>query len=227
MFFSHLGDSVPAMDILPLLDTCAYFKGLSPKNKKALAAVCVPRAVAKRDIVFLEGEKGQALYLLASGSVQLVKTSAEGKEVVIRTVEPGEVFAEVILFEQETYPVTATAIRKSGLYRLPKKDFLSLLDSSGFRDDFMAFLMKRMRYLADRILTLTACDVEDRFFQFLRDQYGEKETYRLAIPKKDLAAAIGTTPETLSRLIVRLSAEDKISWAGKTLTLKAGFRENE
>lgn len=214
------------MDAIVLLDRCEYFRSLSDRNKKALATVCASQTLKKRDYLFFEGEKGSAVYLLSEGNIQLVKTSPEGKEVVIKTVEPGEVFAEVILFEKDTYPVTAIALKKSTVYKLPKREFLRLLENDNFRNDFISILMGRLRYLVNRILYLTTHDVEERFFQFLEEQYGRKEQYEIMLSKKDMAAAIGTTPETLSRLILRMKQEGKLTWKGKVLALKSGFRED-
>jgi CRP/FNR family transcriptional regulator len=163
-----------------------------------------------------EEKAGQA-FLLASGSIQLIKTSAEGREVVIKTVSPGELFAEVILFEQDTYPVSALALANCELYRIPKAGLLRLLEKETFRHDFVAGLMKRMRYLADRILYLTTYDVEERFFRFLAQQFGRQEQITMTLSKKDTAAAIGATPETYSRLLLRLKSEGKIEATGKTL----------
>jgi CRP/FNR family transcriptional regulator len=205
------------------LAACGYFRGLSSDGLATLAAVCRQVDKKKRETVFIEGEKGRAVYLLLAGSVQLAKASESGREIVIRTVVPDELFAEAVLFEEEDYPVTATAIRDSRLCAIPKSDFLRLLREERFRTDFLRTQMRRMRYLADRILYLTTGDAEDRFFGFLAEQYGRKEEYHLAISKKDIAAAIGTTPETLSRLKEKLTARRTVRWEGRTLRLPAGF----
>ena len=76
---------------------------------------------------------------------------------------------------------------------------------------------------ADRILYLTGHDVEERFFLFLQEQFGRLESYRIPLSKKDIAAAIGTIPETFSRLLLRLRNEKKIHWEGETHQLAAGF----
>ena len=94
-----------------------------------------------------------------------------------------------------------------------------LLVNDSFRNDFIAMLMRKQRYLTERILYLTSHDVEDRFFHFLVEQYGERDLYHMEMNKKDLAAAIGTIPETVSRLIKRLEAEGKISWDGNIIKL--------
>jgi CRP-like cAMP-binding protein len=85
--------------------------------------------------------------------------------------------------------------------------------------------MRKQRYLADRILYLTGHDVEERFFLFLGEQFGRRDKYRIRLSKKDIAAAIGTIPETLSRLLLRLREEEKIRWEGENLDLAEGFWE--
>ena len=80
-----------------------------------------------------------------------------------------------------------------------------------------------MRYLSRRIHYLTAYDVEQRFLRFLHDQCGPAERCTLQIPKKDIAAAIGTVPETLSRLILKLRERGDIEWKGSTITVRAGL----
>lgn len=206
-------------DVDRLLAGNEYFRGLSDAHRGALASACLCRSFRKRETLFLEGEKGASIFLLASGAVQLNKSTPDGREIVIRTVQPGEVFAEVVLFEQETYPVSATAVCRSVAVQLPRSAVLGMLRHEAFRNDFIGGLMKRLRYLAERILHLAAYDVEARFFEFLRQHYGSGDSYTVTLRKKDLAAAIGTTPETLSRLLRRLRKDGRIRWKGRSLTL--------
>ncbi len=207
------------MIVKDLLGNSEYFKGLSENGSQALADICVRQAAGKGDYLFYEGEKAKAVYVLESGSVQLVKTSEDGREVVIKTVEPGEVFAEAILFMGK-YPVTANVIRKSVVHKIPLPDFRELLNDANFRTDFERGLMQRLHYLAGRISYLTLFDVEDRFFEFLLERYGEKNEYAVSLSKKAIAAEIGTTPETLSRLVQRLESAKELSWKGRTIRLR-------
>jgi len=209
--------------IIELLDRAEFFRSAGRRSKELLAGICIARTAARKERLFHEGERGNALYLLASGAVSLVKTTVEGREVVIKVVQPGELFAEVILFEEDRYPVSAVAVNASRLFLLPKLRFSRLLDDGEFRNDFIGMLMKKQRYLADRIRYLTAHDVEDRFFIFIREQYGPHTTIAPTLSKKDMAAAIGTTPETYSRMLARLSGEGRISLRGKNILLKEGF----
>lgn len=206
-----------------LIRAARFFSGLSEAACRRLAEMSRLRNATKRDLLFMEGAEGKAVYLLVSGSVQLVKTSPEGKETVIKTVKEGELFAEVILFEQSRYPVTAAAVTDAEVIELPRAGFLKLLDEREFRDDFIVMLMSKQRYLAERIQQLTSMDVEERFVEFLREHYGEQPQITLTIPKKDIAAAIGATPETFSRLLRTLEERGGFSWKGRVIRVSPSF----
>ena len=212
-------------DPFDLIRHAKFFSGLSESACKRLAELSCRRTVTKRDLLFMEGSEGKAVYLLTSGSIQLVKTNADGRETVIKTVKLGELFAEVILFEKSKYPVTAVACTDAEVIELPRAGFLKLLDAPDFRNEFMAMLMHKQRYLAERIQQLTSMDVEARFVEFLRDHYGEKTEITLDLPKKDIASAIGATPETFSRLLQKLEKRGGFSWKRKTITVKPSFWE--
>jgi len=212
-------------DPYELIRNARFFSGLSEAACKRLAELSCRRSVAKRDLLFMEGDEGKAVYLLTSGSLQLVKTSLDGHETVIKTVKTGELFAEVILFEKSRYPVTAIACTEAEVIELPRAGFLKLLDAPDFRNEFMAMLMHKQRYLAERIQQLTSMDAETRFVEFLREHYGEKEKITPDIPKKDIASAIDATPETFSRLLQKLERRGGFTWKGKTITVKPSFWE--
>jgi CRP-like cAMP-binding protein len=211
------------MDINRLLERSDFFKSISAGNRKAVAAICIPMVFKKREMLFLEGERGHSMYLQAQGTVQLFKTSRDGKEVVIKLIKPGEIFGEAILFEREDYPVSACTLTPAESFALPRRQFHCLLEDEGFRSDFISMLLTKQRYLADQIFRLSAFDVEQRFFHFLQDHYGEREEYEIDLSKRDVAAAIDALPETLSRLLVKLREEGTVQWDGEKLSVKKGF----
>ncbi len=200
-----------------------FFSGLSEPGCRRLADLSRSIPVSKREFLFMEGTEGRAVYLLASGSMQLLKSDIDGRETVIKTVKPGELFAEVILFETQRYPVTAAAVTDAEVLELPRAQFLKLLDEPGFRNDFIAMLMRKQRYLAERIRQTAVMNVEDRLRAFLLDQFGPRPALTIDLSKKDTAAAIGTTPETFSRLLHRLEQGGELVWTGHTIRVQPSF----
>jgi CRP-like cAMP-binding protein len=200
-----------------------FFRGIGPQALQALSEICISRRAKKRQILFVEGEEAHSMYLLVQGSVQLYRDTRDGRAVVIKTIKEGETFAEAILFQHGRFPVSAVTLEPSLLLLLPRTRVGHLLENPQFRDNFIAMLMDKLRYLSDRIVYLTAQDVEGRFRGFLEASYGRRATYALALSKKDIAAQIGTNPETLSRLLARLRSQGVLEAHGRTLRVEPGF----
>ncbi|MBN2429994.1 MAG: Crp/Fnr family transcriptional regulator [Acidobacteria bacterium] len=200
------------MDWQELLQQQDLFHSLDAAALASLAVEGRRQTLAPGEALFWEDEEGDHFYLLLSGTVRLFKTAPDGREITVKLVRPGEMFAEVILFESDRYPVSATAAVASEVLAVPRRRFLRLLEDPAVRRRFVAGLMRKMRYLTDRILYLTTYDVEERFYGFLRENYGIRERYPIPLSKKDIAAAIGTIPETFSRLIQRLKQRGIIRW---------------
>jgi CRP-like cAMP-binding protein len=213
------------MDALEIIEQSDFFKTLSPARRRSIAAICIPKTLRRRETLFMEGEKGSAMYLMAQGVVQVFRTSAEGKEVVIKLIRPGEMFGEVVLFERDRFPASACALTPAQVFLIPKRQFDLLLDDEGFRREFIAMLLAKQRYLAEQLFRLSAMGVESRFLHFLREQYGEREEYRIDVTKREVAAAIDALPETLSRLLLKLRDDGVIQWEGESLRVRKGFWE--
>jgi CRP/FNR family transcriptional regulator len=213
----HILEKVVKMEFVDkegILARIGLLENISVQSRAALAEICLPKRVEKKQPLFFEGEKGFALYILVTGSIQLYKRGPEARRIVIKVVKPGEMFGEVVLFEQEHYPVSAETVKESMVFVVPKHQFSCLLAQELFRNDFMANLMKKMRYLTEQIRYLSAYDVEDRLLLFLQEHYGRHEQLQPKLSKKDVAAGIGTTPETLSRLLLRMHQEKGVVWEG-------------
>lgn len=208
------------MDTIHLLGQARFFDGISPEHRRSVADVCAATPFRKGETLFAEGTEGSAFFLLVQGQIRLHKISPDGQETVIKVVGPGEVFAEVVLFERPRYPVTAVALTDGLALKILRRDLHHLLDDREFRNDFIATLMRKQRYLADRVRQITSSSVEERLMVFLREQSAGSDVIEIGISKKEVAAAIGTTPETLSRLIARLTDDGVLEWTGKTVRLK-------
>ena len=119
-----------------ILNQFGFFKGISNQSREMLADICLSKTYQKKEVLFTEGQHGQAVYLCVNGRIQLHKTTLDGKDVVIKVIKPGEVFGEVILFEMDRYPVTAMALSRAQIFIMPKHQFHCLLEAGRFSDRF-------------------------------------------------------------------------------------------
>ncbi len=208
------------MDTMKTIKSINLFESLSEEMIESVANIVLKKRALKREIIFYEGDPGYSIYVLIKGQVQLYKTGSDGREIVVKIIREGEMFGEVILFEENSYPVSAAALSDSSLLMLPKHQFSCLLEKPRFREEFISMLMRKMRYLTNQIEYLANYDVEDRLFRFLNEHFEGKDEFKISISKKDLASIIHTTPETLSRVLLRLKKEKRLVWDGNKITLK-------
>jgi len=214
------------MDLFTLIKATDLFSGMNDELIMKFSENAREKNLSRNDLLFLEGSAGVAFYILASGEIRLYKTTPDGREITVRIIQPGEMFGEVILFENDLYPVSAMAISECIVLEIRKRFFVYLLDDAGFRNEFIRLLMRKQRLLADRIVYLTSYDVEERFFRFIIERYGRKDHYEVDITKKEIASAIGTIPETLSRLIQRLKMQETLRWEGNHLKIRKDYLED-
>jgi len=201
-----------------ILSRTGFFEKLSSSSIRTLSEICIPKHLVKREMLFFENDAGNNVFILVTGSIQVFKSDRDGKEVVIKILKPGEMFGEVVLFDKEKYPASAVALKDSFVYCLPKMRFLQLLrENHEFCTDFFATLMKKLNYLTNLVRYISNYDTEERLFLFLFEHYGKKPIITPTISKKDLASAISTTPETLSRILAKLKKEKRLIWDGKEI----------
>jgi CRP/FNR family transcriptional regulator, dissimilatory nitrate respiration regulator len=167
--------------------------------------------------VFREGDRYMGPWVLIKGVVLLVKTSASGKEQIVRQIEPGEVFAEVPLFKGiGWYPIHARCAVASELLRLPVEKVRECLT----KDPQLAWmaacsLAGRIADFRETFFDLTLADAQKRLLRYLVRRLEGKPNpslgvVRLGISHQDLALLLGIRPESLSRGIKELEKTGKM-----------------
>jgi CRP-like cAMP-binding protein len=197
-------------------------QGLSPEAAEMLARISMGKLIPAGQVLFREGTEGEAVYELKKGRIELSRCLGDGECAIIGHMGPGQMFGEVILFERRNYPVTATALEECVVTFFRRDRFLALLDVPVFRSAFVGMLMSKQRYLTERIRMLSSSNVEHRLRMFLDQHYPGQSRVSMNVSKKNVAAAMGVTPETLSRLITRLRKEGRLVWTGMQIQ-RSGF----
>jgi len=195
------------------------FGGLRKEFLDRLTEDSTPQRFEDDQILFLAGSEGETAYHLLEGSVRLYMATTEGKEVTVHMVKPGEIFAEVVLFEREDYPVNAVATGTVTVQPIKRRLLHQFLEDETFRSEFITNLVQKMRYLSDQLYVFAALDVEQRLLRFFRARYGGKSRFQIDMTKGDVAAAISVRPETLSRTIHSLQDRGILEWNGRTVTI--------
>ena len=178
--------------------------------------------LARGDYLFHEGEPAHGCYLVRTGAINVHRVSAAGKEQVIHIFRAGESFAEAALSSPTGYPANARAIQASTVLLLPKQPLLDLI---GRRPDLalrmLGSMSTHLRVLVGMLDDLTLKDVETRLLNWLvkQSRVAPDAIIKLHGTKRELAAELGTSSETLSRTLGRLRDQKHITVAAKTITI--------
>lgn len=165
------------------------------------------------ETLFNQGDEYHSFYLVISGLIKLFRHSPSGQEKIIELEGAGKTFAEALMFnEQSNYPVTATAMQKSVLFKISAIHFRNLLlESPETCMSVMADLSYRLHGLLKEIDNLSLLTGRNRVSMYLLDQALTKgNKFRLEIPKNAIANMLSLKPETFSRLLKELSNQKTI-----------------
>ena len=176
----------------------------------------------KKETFFLEDQEGENIYFLASGLIKLYKTNDEGKEAIIHFVRPGELFAEILLYLRNRYPVTAEAVENCTALSINSKKLFQLIrENPDISMKLIGMMAQRIKYFLNMIENLTLSDARNRLLRYLRvlADKNKDNTITLPVNKGDIAILLGIAPETFSRLLKKLSEERIIRVEGKQIEL--------
>lgn len=211
------------MAISDLIKHCPMFAELDNLALRELVAISRIKACSKGEMIFQEGESAAALFILVSGSVELIKSSPGGKEQFVRQIKKGETFAEAAMFAGDAYPATAIARAKSEMVMIDKKRFVAFVRAHpDIALKIMGAMAKLLRHLNSLVSDISLGSVMGRLAGFLisRSEESRGKTFELGMQKRDLAFRLGTVAETLSRNLKKLRDDEIIDVAGQRITIK-------
>jgi CRP-like cAMP-binding protein len=209
------------------LARCPLFEHASRSILESLAGRLRRRRFRRNEVIFHQGDPGDALHIVAAGAVKILLPSAEGDEAIIATLRPGDFFGELALLDGAPRSATAAALEQSETLVLPRDVFIGLLDTlPGLRDALLADLAHELRRLTGHVEELHFLDLAGRLAMRLTrlaretapDAHGE---IRLDWPytQSDLAAMIGGTRQSVNRLLSELVEQELIRIEPDTLII--------
>ena len=106
------------------------------------------RHYKKKDLIFREGEHPRWLYFVESGKVKILKTSDDGRELIVKVAQTGDFLGFLSLFKEDAYSESAAALEDCSIKLVPKQDFAALV--FGNRDVNARFIKMLASHIAER-----------------------------------------------------------------------------
>jgi CRP-like cAMP-binding protein len=185
---------------LEFLRQIPYFHRLPDAHLEEIRPLVRERSYDRGDVVILEGDECEAIYFVKSGRVKVYKTSPEGREQVLRIMQPGDTFNEVPVFDGGENPASVEALDAASLYVLPVEDMQRLIFRvPAISANVIRILASRLRHLVGLVEDLSFRHVTGRVAKILL-QHG-RDTGGGRLTQQEMATMAGTAREMVGRAL--------------------------
>jgi len=209
------------------LRRCALFAHADDDTVRAVVRGMRRRRFQRNEVIFHQGDPGDSLHIVATGTAKITLPSSEGEEAIIATLRPGDFFGELALLDGAPRSATAVALDPLETMMLPRASFRELLDGDPrLRDALLAGLSHELRRITGHVEELHFLDLAGRLAMRLTRLARERDAgatgeVRLDWPytQSDLASMIGGTRQSVNKLLSELLDDGLVRIERDTLVI--------
>jgi CRP-like cAMP-binding protein len=205
---------MPGLDqnrLMQDLHSLVYFETLSPDQLAWLAGQTMRRGFEAGETIFFEGEPATGMWLIEAGRVKIFKLNPEGEEHILHFLGTGNTFNDIAALDGGLNPANASALSEVSAWIVPSAVLHDLLVSdSQVALKVVRILAGRVRALVQQIEDLALYSVTIRLARFLLKQAEDPALSGPGVTRAAIAAHLATKPETVSRALRTLEANNAI-----------------
>jgi len=195
------------MDRRKLLASVSLFSSLDEKELELLLGTTTTKRLKAKEVLFRKGDPGNQLYGILSGSLKVMATGTDGKDVMFTLMGPGEVIGEISILDGGERSASAAAVEPTELMTLHRRELIPFLEQHPAATIGLAsVLAARVRRLSERAEDRQTMPLPARMAKrliSLADQYGKHPIVggpvEIRLPQQDLADLVGTTRESVNK----------------------------
>lgn len=231
-----MAHSENARDKVSLLSAHWLLRHLSQSELEGLARHARIERYAPNAVIFWKGDPGTSMMVVVSGSVRIRSFSAQGREVVLNIINPGEVLGEIALLDGKERTADAIAMGPVELLVLARRDFLPFLEHHHeICIRLLTVLCERLRRTSEQVEDLLFLEQPARLAKTLlrlaRDNASAphrtgKLCVDIKLSQKELGAVAGMRRESVNRQLHEwrndgiISLRDGLIWIDDTEALE-------
>src|ERR1700675_4508706 len=204
------------------------FCNLQPPAVQQLAAITSASVYPKGATLFVEGQSPRGVFILCSGRVKLSTSSADGRTLILRIADQGEVLGLPATVTEKAYELTAEVIEPAQANFIPRQDFLNFLREHGevalrVAQQLGETYHSAIAELRTIGLSHSAGEKLARFLLDLSANHDEEKgdvRLTLSLTHKEIAQMIGASLETVTRLFSDFKKKHFLQVRGSTVIIK-------
>jgi CRP/FNR family cyclic AMP-dependent transcriptional regulator len=205
-----------------------YFCQFGGDELRGLAAISYPTVYPENSVLFVEGQMPRGVYILCRGKAKLSMVSSEGKTLILHIAEPGEILGLSSCLLGQPYQATVESLSPCQLNFIRRDDFLQYVRNhpeAMFR--VAEFLSREYRAACNEIGSLglahSAAEKMARLLLGWKESHANSNgatTLKLTLTHEEMAQMIGSSRETVTRMLARFRAKNYIEVHGSTLLIR-------
>jgi CRP/FNR family cyclic AMP-dependent transcriptional regulator len=216
--------ATPATVSTTVLKSVPLFASCPDDQLRTLVTVVARRSASRSSVIMAAGDPIDSLYIVISGRLKVMMGDADGKEVILSLIGPGEFFGEMGLIDDSSRSASVVAIEPCELLSVTKRDFRKCLQENfEMAMTVMRGLVRRLREADRKIGSLALLDVYGRVARLLLDMSENVNGQKIVtkrLPKQDIAKMIGASREMVSRVMKDLQMGGYFEMRGSTILLR-------
>ncbi|HEY0513527.1 MAG TPA: Crp/Fnr family transcriptional regulator [Thermoanaerobaculia bacterium] len=209
-----------AVDDPRRLGELELFQGLSPAELAGINDLLRSQAVQAGTHFITAEQPGEVVYVLLEGTVKIYVTRADGREVILAFLGPGDTVGEMSLVDSAGRSANVVTTEPSRLLWMDRATFQTCLRTlTPLANNLVKLLAHRLRFANEQIQALCTLDVPGRVARqilAMADRYGSQGTggevrIPIRLTQSDLAEVVGASRERVNQVIVELKARNAIA----------------
>ena len=203
------------------------FQAMQPEELDAILEFATERRVRRGQVVMQKGDTGSSMMAVLSGRVRISAVNAEGKEITLNVINPGQVFGEIALLDGQPRSADATATEDTALLVIERRHFMPFLASNqNLTVRMLAVLCERLRSTSLALEQIALFDLEARLARLilkLATDYGKSTPdgtrIELKLSQRDISNLVAASRESVNKQLAEWRDSGVLTFEGGYIIL--------
>ena len=210
------------------LGKAPMFSDIGENAQRLLAERAASTTYRKGQLIFQEGEKGDAVYIVVEGTVKISVVSPDGDEMLLTTLTPFDTFGELALLDGGPRSASAEALQETRVLSISRDAFWHVLEADRrFVEKMFMSLGALLRRLTQRAADFVFLDLHGRVAKLLVDlaadrgqPVGDEVSLDLQLTQSDLASMVGGSRQSVNQILRSFEDRGYLEISGRQIVLK-------
>ncbi|MCF8009472.1 MAG: Crp/Fnr family transcriptional regulator [Halanaerobiales bacterium] len=186
------------------------FSNLNKEQEKYINSFLNKKTYRADTNIFIEGDHSDGIYLIEDGEVVIYRVTEKGSEKIFKIMKKGEIFGEMGVIDQKPRSASARSRKDCTLLKINNQGYLKILSNNNIAINLIKIFTKRLRKADQEIQMLSFSKTKVRIKNLLTklaNQNNGKLVYENNLTHQEIAGIVGSTRETVTRLLNELKKE--------------------